>query len=148
MNDIPIKQLLLFRAKIKKPFELTVDGTSMIPILHPGDRIEICARDNYAVGDILVFFYKNDTLLVHRLLRVENGRYLCKGDNSFRLEDIRKEDIVGAVCLEHDANNTPEFVADSYSVSRIFRQNGYNAEKTKLTQEYKNYARKHLGEDI
>lgn len=69
MNDLTPKQLLLLRAKVKKPFELSVDGISMLPILHPDDSIKVCAKDEYTVGDILVFFYKDDSLLVHRLLK-------------------------------------------------------------------------------
>lgn len=84
---------------------------------------------------------------MHRLLKTENGRFFCKGDNSFRLEDIEKKDIIGAVQLEIDVHNTPEFVAASYSISRIFRKCRYNAERTKSTDEYLQYANKYLGEN-
>lgn len=147
MNDLTQKQLLLLRSKVKKPFELRVDGISMLPILHPGDSIKVCAKDEYTVGDILVFFYKDDSLLVHRLLKVENGRYFCKGDNAFRLEDIEKQNIVGAVMLDHDANNTPDFITASYSMSRIFRKMGYNSDKMKSSAEYAEYAQNYLGEN-
>ena len=147
MNDLTPKQLLLLRAKVKKPFELSVDGISMLPILHPGESIKVCAKDEYTVGDILVFFYKDDSLLAHRLLKVENGRYFCKGDNAFRLEDIEKSNIVGAVMLDNDVNNTPDFIAASYSISRVFRKMAYNSEKVKLSAEYAEYARNYLGEN-
>lgn len=146
MNDIDmyVKQILLLKSKVNKPFALTVEGTSMLPILHPRDRIEVCAKDGYSIGDIIVFFYKNDALLVHRLLKIENGRYFCKGDNSFRLEDIEKKDIVGAVKLEFDKNNTPEFISASYSINRIFQKSGYDIGKTKLSPEYIEYVNKYL----
>ena len=147
MNDLTPKQLLLLRAKVKKPFELSVDGVSMLPILHPGDSIKVCATDEYMIGDIFVFFYKDDSLLVHRLLKVENGRYFCKGDNAFRLEDIEKQNIVGAVMLDHDANNSPDFITASYSMSRIFRKMGYNSDKMKSSAEYAEYAQNYLREN-
>ncbi len=146
MNDLSLKQLLIIRSKIDKTFELTVEGISMLPILHPGDSIKVCAKKEYSVGDILVFFYKDNTLLVHRLLIIKNERYFCKGDNAFRLEDIKKEDIIGAVILDSDANNTSDFIETSYLISKIFRKNGYSTEKTKLTSEYIEYAKKYLGE--
>lgn len=146
MNDFFIKQYLLFMSKTKKPFDLTVEGTSMLPILQPGEIINICAKDNYSVGDILVFFYKNELLIVHRLLKIEDGRYFCKGDNSFRLEDIEKQDIVGAVMIESDINNTSEFINASYSVNRIFRESGYDINITKSSRKYAEYANKYLGE--
>ena len=148
MNELTIKQLLILRSRLKKQFEITVDGTSMLPILHPGDSIQICAKDDYFVGDILVFFYKNENLVVHRLLKIENERYFCKGDNAFRLEDIVKNDIIGAAILESDANNKPEFIDASYLISRIFRENGYNIKKTKMSLEYSDYAKNYLGENM
>ena len=147
MNDLTPKQLLLLRAKVKKPFELIVDGISMLPVIRPGDRIRVCVKDTYAAGDILVFFYKDNSLLVHRLLKVDNGRYFCKGDNSFRLEDIEKQNIIGAVLLDHDANNTPDFITASYSISRIFRNMAYDLEKVRSTAEYAEYTKKYLGEN-
>ena len=118
-----------------------------LPILHPGDSIKVCAKDEYKVGDILVFFYKDDSLLVHRLLKVENGRYFCKGDNAFRLEDIEKQNIVGAVMLDHDANNTPDFITASYSISRIFQKMGYSSDKVKSSAEYAEYVQNYLREN-
>ena len=144
MNTLSTKKFLILRSKIKQPFELTVEGTSMLPILHPEDRIQVCAKDDYITGDILVFFYKNDILLVHRLLKIENGRYFCKGDNSFRLEDIKKDAILGVVTQVSDENNTPEFISASYSINRVFRRCGYDVAKTKLTPEYKSFLEKHL----
>ena len=144
MNNFTIKSLLMLRTKINKPFELKVDGISMLPILHPGDTVKVCAKDEYTAGEILVFFYKEEALLVHRLLRIENGRYFCKGDNSFRLEDIGKDDIIGSVMLDEDANNTIDFIAKSYSMSRIFRKLAFDSEKTKSTAEYAKYTEKYI----
>ena len=144
MNNLFLKKLLMLKSKLHRPFEIIVEGTSMQPILYHGQIITVCWHDRYSVGDILVFFYKNDALLVHRLLKIQNGRYFCKGDNSFRLEDIGSENIVGAVILEFDANNTSEFIADSYLISRIFQRNGYDIAKTKASLEYMAYEKKHL----
>ena len=144
MNNLYLKKLLILKSKLHQPFEIIVEGTSMHPILYHGQKITICGRDEYSVGDILVFFYKNDSLLVHRLLKIHNERYFCKGDNSFRIEDIKREDIVGAAILEFDANNTSEFISDSYLINRIFRNNVYNIVKTKRTLEYMAYEMKYL----
>ncbi len=91
-HDLKIQKILMFRSRIKKPFRLSVAGNSMLPILHAGDSILVCRKDIYEEGDILVFFYKQNELLVHRLLKIKNGRYFCKGDNAFRLEDNTKAD--------------------------------------------------------
>ena len=139
-----IQKILLFRSKIGKPFQLTVAGTSMLPILHAGDAISVCRKDIYEIGDILVFFYKQNELLVHRLLRIENDRYFCKGDNAFRLEDISADQILGTVLLENDPHKTDEFINDSYKINRIFRKCRNNTELTKRDPEYQIYYRKYL----
>ena len=135
-----MQKILLLRSKIKKPLNLIVSGTSMLPILHDGDIV----LDNYEIGDILVFFYKQNELLVHRLLKIEKDRYLCKGDNAFRLEDISKEEILGAVLLENDKHKSEEFINDSYRINRIFRSCKYNTELTKQEAEYQHYRKKYF----
>ncbi len=143
MADFPLHILpALVRAKGK--IELSLSGTSMLPVLSCGQTITVCAKEQYEIGDILVFLYKNGEVLTHRLLKIQNGRYFCKGDNSFRLEDIEKKDIIGAVELEFDKNNTPEFISASYAVNRLFRANGYDRDKTVKTQQYIEYEDKFL----
>lgn len=145
MKDLYQKQLLMLQVKHGyRTFKVVVDGTSMLPIFRSGDCLTICVKDNYDPGDILAFFYKNNTLLIHRLLKIENGRYFCKGDNSFRLEDIDKQAILGAVIQVADRNNSAEFIAASYAINRVFRRCGYDVQKTKSTSEYTTYFNNYL----
>lgn len=145
MTDYYARLLLLsILKKEKKTFKLTVSGTSMLPILQPGEIIQVCAKDTYVVGNILVFVYKKKSLLVHRLLKIEGGRYFCKGDNSFRLEDIEKSNIIGAVILESDRNSSAEFISASYAIHKVFQKNGYDLLATKTSIEYLEYQKKYL----
>ena len=147
MNSSDNIELLLLYSKIGKPFELTVSGSSMNPVLHDRDTITVRRKDAYEAGDILVFLYKYNELLVHRLLKIQNGRYFCKGDNSFRLEDIEKDKIIGAVVLEDDRNHNSDFIAASLAVSKVFRRCRYDADMTKASPEYEAYKRKYLEDD-
>lgn len=81
---------------------------------------------------------------MHRLLKTKSERYFSKGDNSFRLEGIVYEQIIGAVILNNDKNNSAEFVTESLNINRIFRKNGYYIELTKATPEYLKYKDKYL----
>lgn len=137
-------EALKIRAKIKKPFSLNVFGTSMLPIIHEGESIPICRKDDYEIGDILVFIYKQDRLIVHRLLKIQGERYFCKGDNSFELEEFGFGQIIGAVLLEDDPHRTTEFVLDSYHINIIFKECGRDIGRTKQTEEYKSYYKKYL----
>lgn len=137
-------ELLMLRAKIPNPFELTVTGISMMPVLHNGDTISVCRKEHYAPGDILVFVYKQDEVIVHRLLKIEKDRYYCKGDNSFRLEDISAEQIAGAVLLPDDPHRGARFLEASYQINRIFRRCGYSKDLTIQTKEYRLYRQTYL----
>lgn len=76
---------------------VSVTGDSMHPTILPDDEVFITQKDRYNVGDILVYTYRSEQYLIHRLLRRVNNRYFCKGDNSFRIEDISYQDILGKV---------------------------------------------------
>ena len=98
----------------------------------------------YEVGDILVYYYKQEGLLVHRLLKIQDNRYFCKGDNALRLEDVEREAIVGAVQLEQDPHRTREFIEMSLDVNAVFRQTGYNRARTLQSETYQLYHAKYL----
>lgn len=126
--------------KNNKTAQISVSGISMEPILKSGDSITIKREDNYDVGDILVFIYKEE-LLVHRLIK-KDSKYYCKGDNAFRLEDITKEQILGKIILVNEKNIDPWpawQIELSYLVNRVFRKCGYNIEETKKSSIYKLY---------
>lgn len=137
-------KLLFLHSKQQNSFELKVSGVSMLPVLHDGDTISACRQEVYTPGDILVYVYKHGEVLVHRLLRIENERYFCKGDNAFRLEDIAAAQIIGAVKLARDPHRSKAFLDASYQMSRVFRLCGYNVEITKQTREYLTYYQTYL----
>ena len=149
MNNNLIIKILPAVLKTKGQAELTVTGTSMEPTLIEGDLITIIKCNNYTIGDILVFDYKNEGLLVHRLLKTSN-RYFCKGDNSFRLEDMPAEKIIGKVTA---VNGVPIAVWQkwkidlSYAVNRSFVKSKYNITNTMQTDIYKLYSALILGKE-
>jgi signal peptidase I len=60
---------------------LVVGGTSMKPGLSGGDLVVVRSADGYAAGDVVAYRspLANRTF-VHRILRVERGRFVLKGD--------------------------------------------------------------------
>ena len=135
-------KLLQAQRQRGKPFEITVAGESMNPMLYEGETVTVQPQADYEIGDVLVFTYKQGELLVHRLLLKQYGRYFCKGDNSFRLEDMAMEQIVGKVILINGSAVplcSNKHIALSYAVSRQFRKSAYDIEKTKQACIYKLY---------
>ncbi len=142
MNPDVLQRLLYARLRNGQEVDITVTGVSMEPALYEGDAVTLRRAERYEAGDILVFTYKHNELLIHRLLRVENGRYYCKGDNSFRLEDVAYEQIAGKVILRNREALlpfSPTAIALSYLVNRAFRKNGYSTDKTKQSGIYRFY---------
>ena len=142
MNSELIYKLLLLQLESNKKIEISVTGYSMNPTLYESDLITVEKSDNYKIGDMLIFIYKNNELLVHRLLDIKDGKYFCKGDNSFRLEDITGNKIIGKVVKINGINITScptRLTVLSYLVNRAFIKCRYNIDKTKETYIYKLY---------
>lgn len=147
MNNDLKNKILLAQIKAKHRINITVTGVSMNPVLFEDDIITVEAVENYTIGDVLVFTYKYNDLLVHRLLKIENDTYFCKGDNALRLEDIKKDQIIGKVVLK---NGEPlpecddEFIKMSLDINRELRKCKYDSALTRQSEIYKLYEKKYL----
>lgn len=153
MDNALLQKLLFAQAKSGRPVDITVEGVSMHPTLYAGDVVTLVACEEYEIGDILVFTYKQEGLLIHRLLDKKDGRYFCKGDNAFRLEDITQEPIAGKVTAVNGLPLLPcppRLVTLSYLVNRAFFRCRYDVEKTKQTDMYRLYEKVIInkGDDI
>lgn len=76
---------------------IPLKGISMLPTLADGEVLFVQSQQEYSVGDIIVFFYPREGYLVHRIIQMDKGAILCKGDNAKRVEVIMKRQIVGKV---------------------------------------------------
>lgn len=143
-----LQRILYCQLRSGRDVNITVTGVSMEPTLYEGDVVTLKHADFYEVGDILVYIYKHNELLIHRLLRIDNGRYYCKGDNSFRLEDLGYEQIAGKVVLKNGEPLSPfsqTSITLSYLVNRVFRKNRYSIDETKksgICRFYEQYIKK------
>ncbi len=90
----------LLRVILKKndTNKIHVKGISMLPTLKEGDCVNVRKEETYKVGDIIVYFYKEEGLLIHRIVGQKGpDKYLCRGDNSRRLEHVQYDNVVGKV---------------------------------------------------
>ena len=97
LNDILTPDILRKLAKVNI-LKFTVRGISMCPLIQPDDIVEIAASEKYEPPDILLYPYKEEGLLLHRLIKVDE-RLFCKGDNAFRLEDICQKEVIGRLLV-------------------------------------------------
>lgn len=129
----------------EKGILLSVSGKSMLPLIREGDSVRIFKVKDYFIGNVIVYVYKGE-LLVHRLLENKGGRLYCKGDNSFRIEDIKYQDIIGKVMdivrnekhiVLPDVDDV--FCRKSLKVGRLFVKLGRSIVNTQNSKLYKEY---------
>lgn len=140
--------LLKYKIKQKGEISIKVTGTSMLPNIIENDEAIVISHKNYYPGDIIVFCYLNGDILIHRIL-LHKGDYLyCKGDNSFRLEKVSCNQILGKVeriirgeSEMHSHTADANFIQLSLKVYRKFCECGFDKEKTILSNAYKNYTK-------
>jgi signal peptidase I len=75
-------------------------GNSMEPKLHRGDLAVVRERSTYRVGDAVLYDSRElGSKVLHRIVRVEDGRFVLKGDNNSFLdaEHPTEEQIVGSL---------------------------------------------------
>ncbi len=77
---------------------VTIQGRSMTPGIPPGSRLLLrCGPVEPRPGDILAY-RREGVLLVHRVVRVEDGFLVLKGDANPDLDDpVPPEDVLGTV---------------------------------------------------
>ena len=78
MQQMLLYNILRSQLSSGRDVDITVTGVSMEPSLYATEVVTIRRAESYEVGDILVFLYKNNELLIHRLLRIKDKRCFCQ----------------------------------------------------------------------
>ena len=95
--DYNLKDVLIDNIKQGNEGIIPIKGISMEPTLYEGDVLVVKTFSSYSVGDIIVFKYFSEGILVHRIIDIEGSVFFCKGDNAKRIEIIMKRQIIGKV---------------------------------------------------
>jgi signal peptidase I len=77
-------------------------GTSMEPMLHRGDLAVVREESTYRPGDVVLYQARElGSNVLHRIVRVQDGRFVLKGDNNDFLdsEQPTEAEIVGKLWL-------------------------------------------------
>lgn len=92
----------LNREKVYTKFKLKngnckvrIAGISMEPFLHNGQYIIAATANDYNVDDVVLYYYKDEGLLIHRVIYKYNEQFFCRGDNSHRIERVNLDEILG-----------------------------------------------------
>ena len=115
MTELSPKTLALLKSLQGKPFTVEVHGISMNPTLYEGDLVLVQRAEAYHEGDILVYDYGTEGLLIHRFIHLEHGLYHCRGDNTIRIERINLKRIMGKVLSFADGRPVPAYPANHWN---------------------------------
>jgi len=80
-----------------KPFRFEARGTSMEPFIADGDIVTVAPlrASGPKPGDIAAFVHPvSGGVRVHRVVKVEAGRYLLKGDNALDADGALSRDMI------------------------------------------------------
>ncbi|MDO5376815.1 MAG: signal peptidase I [Clostridia bacterium] len=96
MADEMLGTLVLNELEQGHEIPVIVRGNSMEPTYHDGDLLRVAKTTNYYVGDIIVFNFLGKQI-VHRIIKINNWRLLCKGDHAQAIQEITIHDVIGKV---------------------------------------------------
>ena len=153
MNPSLFMKYTKIRLQSGQTVAVTVGGESMAPVLHNGDQVRVVRQDEYAIGDILMYDYKEEGTLLHRLLEIRDGHFFCKGDNSYRLEEVAEADVYGvAIAVVRDGVVVPlvcpkGLPLSSLAVHKHLKELGLNLDALHKSELYQAYKKRYLSEE-
>jgi acid phosphatase class B len=91
----PLETLLEEYGEIIRP----IKGISMLPMLREDrDAVRLVpVKEDLKVGDVPLYRKANGQYVLHRIVSVEQKHYIIRGDNTYQLERVPDEWIVGVM---------------------------------------------------
>lgn len=140
--NIPLMPELLRKILLQHgQVEVSIAGSSMYPIFCEHDTVTIKPSASYNLGDILVYPYKSQGLLIHRVIYVDDVFY-CKGDNAFKTETIHSDTVLGKAVLvnQNPIREWQEWqIQFSITIAKLFMKLHQNYDATMHTPVYRMY---------
>lgn len=78
-------------------------GTSMLPLLKEGRdlvELEACSQERLKKGDVVLYKKNDGTLVLHRVIKTENGEFFTVlGDHQFNNDErVNNNQIIAVAC--------------------------------------------------
>ncbi|MBQ6848267.1 MAG: S24/S26 family peptidase [Clostridia bacterium] len=85
--------------KEKGEIAVCTSGTSMYPMLRNRKDMSLIksVEQELEKNDVVLYRVKDGKLVLHRILNVENDCYVIRGDNLYKKEYIKKDDVFGVL---------------------------------------------------
>lgn len=102
MTEISLENTELVTKSLEEKGEFFsyTKGVSMQPLFRQGKDIVIIKKPDreLRVGDVPLYKRANyDFLVLHRILKVRENDYIIRGDNTYKLEYVPKDYVIGVL---------------------------------------------------
>lgn len=107
-----------------KPFRFEARGTSMYPFIRDGDVVTVAplAGQDPRPGDVAAFVQPGTSgVRVHRIVKVEAGRYFPKGDNALDVDGALARDMILGLVVRLERGGRPHRVGPTFRSAAIAR---------------------------
>lgn len=108
--------LILEAFKQNKTFSFPVHGTSMQPMLHTQDIVEIEEIKQYKKGDIILYRRENGQFVLHRVRKIKKDILYFVGDHQTKVEKgILPNQCIGKVISYKKKKNNKTYKLHNFS---------------------------------
>lgn len=102
VQKIPMKELaelILLQLENSGKATLTVTGHSMLPTLRERrDSVILKIPDaKQKIGEIILYLRENGQYVLHRIIDMDEGGYICSGDNQVMREPVTHSQVLAVV---------------------------------------------------
>lgn len=127
MNKSIIEAVPIIKEQLNRGITVTIEtnGYSMIPLLHDGGDKTLLAKPEFPlkIGQVAFCKTSEGKYVLHRVIGVDGGKYLLKGDNCISSEVcLGDEDVVGVAIGFIRSGKTVDCQSHSYKLYVRYRQ--------------------------
>ena len=106
----------------------SISGISMYPMLREKHDVVVVEKLSRELKkyDVPLYRMPSGKLILHRILKVEEDRYIIRGDNTYFLEYIPKEYVIGVLkAFSHNGKTCDCATSKGYRVYIFFNMISY-----------------------
>ncbi|MBR3144759.1 MAG: S24/S26 family peptidase [Clostridia bacterium] len=99
MKNDNLFDAVCLKIKNEGEYSTITSGVSMYPMLRDKKDIVVVKKADSVKKNDVILYRRKDTanLVLHRVISVTDDSYLTRGDNTYYLESVKKEDIAGVL---------------------------------------------------
>ena len=104
MNPLALFLKFALKHNLERSIKIEIASNSMFPTLRRGDTAFVFNSHDYEVGDIIAYAHLENSITVHRIIRINDNLIYTKGDNNLEEDNyyLTQKDIIGKVRIKEN----------------------------------------------